>query len=107
MTSGGWKGSDRRSRLPADWPRLKAAVRARSGGRCEVIEPSKKDGRPVRCWRKARDCDHIVRGDDHSLANLRDICAYHHGKKSAQEGVEARRTGSVARQPERHPGDRS
>lgn len=106
MTSGGWAGSDRKSRLPADWARRVAQVKARSGGRCELMHEG-KGGRIVRCWRRGRDVDHKVRGDDHRLENLQHLCGVHHGEKSAQEGVAARRAAAARRQGERHPGDRS
>lgn len=82
--SGGWVGSDRKSRLPADWPLLRRIVRERSGGRCEVI---KKNGK--RCWDAGTDVDHKIAGDDHSLANLQLLCAWHHSRKSSREGNEA------------------
>ena len=99
--SGGWAGSDRKSRLPADWPLLRRIVRDRSGGRCEVI---KKNGR--RCWDAATDCDHIVPGDDHSLSNLRDICTWHHRQKSSAEGNAAKAAyrAQLKHPVETHPG---
>jgi hypothetical protein len=73
----------------------------RCGGRCEVI---KKNGR--RCWDDATDVDHIQHGDDHSLANLRGICTWHHRKKSSQEGNEAQAAQrALLKHPvETHPG---
>ena len=83
--SGGWADSDRKSRLPADWPLLRQVVLERCGGRCEVV---KKNGK--RCWDKATDVDHIVAGDDHSIPNLRGICTWHHKRKSSREGNAAK-----------------
>ena len=80
----GWESSNRRSKLPANWPELRKEVRARSGGRCEVVVDGK------RCQNRAVDVDHVNRGNDHSLSNLRDICEPHHDAKSSREGVEAR-----------------
>jgi 5-methylcytosine-specific restriction enzyme A len=96
-----WAGSDRKDRLPANWPALRRATLERCGGRCEVL---KKDG--SRCRDKATDVDHLVPGDDHSLGNLRGICAWHHARKSSREGVEARaeRRAMLYRAPETHPG---
>jgi len=73
----------------------------RCGGRCEVI---KKNGR--RCWDKATDVDHIVAGDDHSPANLRGLCTWHHAKKSSAEGNAAKAAlHAMLKHPvERHPG---
>jgi 5-methylcytosine-specific restriction protein A len=70
-------------------------VRERAGGRCEVVE----DG--ARCARAGGECDHIVAGDDHSLANLQWICVPHHRVKSSREGAAA--TPRLLRPPERHP----
>lgn len=100
--SGGWKGSDRKQRLPADWPTLRMQVRIRSGGTCEVIRDSTK----TRCTNPADDCDHIIPGDDHSLENLRDICRWHHKAKSSAEGNQAQAVirQKAKRPPERHPG---
>lgn len=103
-----WEGSDRRGRLPANWPALIAAVkkRARATSRlgieqCEARLPSGK-----RCPRQGTDVDHIIPGDDHSLKNLRLLCGYHHGKKSSREGFEARQAykRSKYRPREEHPG---
>ena len=96
-----WATSDRKSRLPANWPSLRAAVFERCKGRCEVL---KKDG--SRCYDRATECDHIKAGDDHSLENLRGICKWHHARKSAQEGVDAKRALNeiLYRKPEIHPG---
>ena len=73
----------------------------RCGGRCEVL---KKDG--SRCRDKATDVDHIIAGDSHSMSNLRGICQWHHARKSAMEGVAARRELNkiLYREPETHPG---
>lgn len=43
-----------------------------------------------RCPELATEVDHVQRGDDHSEANLRSICEYHHRKKSSIEGGQAR-----------------
>lgn len=99
--SGGWANSDRKSRLPADWPLLRRVVIERAGGRCEVI---KRNGR--RCWDDGVDVDHKVAGDDHSLANLQLICIWHHKRKSSREGNEAKALlrGQLKRAPEAPPG---
>lgn len=79
-----WEGSDRKSRLPSDWPRRRAEVKARAGGRCEVLMKSGK-----RCHDKGTDCDHVIPGDDHELSNLQWICDWHHKQKSSREGHDA------------------
>lgn len=103
--SGGWAGSDRRSRLPTDWPTRVAAVRRRSGGRCEFLVPGTVI--PRRCPNVADGgVDHIIPNDDDSLDNLRDSCSRHHREKSSREGNEAKEAirSKRTRPPERHPG---
>ncbi len=63
-----------------------------------------------RCRDKATEVDHVVAGDDHSLANLRGICSWHHQRKSSREGAaasaarQAAITAKLTRKPETHPG---
>jgi len=99
--SGGWADSDRKSRLPADWPLLRQVVIERAGGRCEA---RKKDGR--RCWDRGTDVDHIIAGDDHRLEALQLLCAWHHAKKSSAEGnaAQAALRAMLKHPVERHPG---
>lgn len=75
-----WRGSDRRKRLPSDWPRRRAVVLERDGGVCQWRVSGGVCGLP------ARDVDHIVAGDDHSFGNLRSLCREHHAVKSSREG---------------------
>lgn len=77
----GWENSDRHDRLPSDWAKRRRVVLERCGYRCEWDL-----GGGVRCGERATDVDHIRRGDDHSFANLRGLCAVHHARKSAGEG---------------------
>lgn len=95
-----WAGSDRRSRLPRDWNQLRQVVLKRDGGRCTWTLPS-----GARCPRPATDVDHRIPGDDHRLENLQALCSHHHGRKSAQEGVQARAQRKVGRKrrQEQHP----
>lgn len=96
-----WEGSDRRSRLPDNWPDLVRQVWQRDKGRCTWKLP--KTGK--RCPRPGKDVDHRRPGDDHSLRNLQLLCEHHHGKKTAMEGVRGRtRPRTKKREPERHPG---
>ena len=101
---GQWAGSDRRDRLPHNWAELRAAVKARAGGQCEHIKAS--TGR--RCPNPGTDCDHIQRGDDHTVSNLRWLCRWHHSRKSSAEGAEAMRTqrAKLTRPQPKHPGMR-
>lgn len=97
--AGGWEGSDRRSRLPYDWPRRRARVLRRDRWRCTALV----DGVP--CGALATEVDHVERGDDHDERNLTSLCRHHHARKSGAEGAAARHAhGSRARAPEPHPG---
>jgi 5-methylcytosine-specific restriction protein A len=80
-----WEGSDRRSRLPGDWPARRAHVLARDGYMCQHVRLD--TGRI--CALRATDVDHIRHGDDHSEANLQALCDWHHKKKSGSEGGKA------------------
>lgn len=91
-----WAGSDRRSRLPPDWPKRRMQARKRAGGRCQYVDAT------GRCPVEGTDCDHIVRGDNHELSNLQWLCREHHKAKTAQEASAARP--QRRRPPERHPG---
>lgn len=104
--AGGWKGSTRRSRLPADWPQRVAAVLKRDGYRCTHVRVDTE----TRCTERATDADHVVHGDDHRLSNLAAKCGYHHREKTAGEGNRAR-AAAIAAQKARaaaenaqHPG---
>lgn len=95
---GRWEHSNRRAELPADWPARRAKVRARAGGRCEVVEGG------VRCPARGAECDHVIRGQDHRLSNLQWICPGHHSTKTRAEAAEARGAQpKTTRPPEVHP----
>ncbi|MFD5864386.1 HNH endonuclease [Agromyces sp. NPDC127015] len=97
----GWQGSNRKSRLPKDWPQTRKRILARDGYRCTW----RADG--VRCSEKASDVDHIERGDNHDDSNLRSLCGPHHRRKSSSEGGSAYRRPSrynVKRPAAQHPG---
>lgn len=100
--SGQWKGSRRREELPPDWEAIKARVFERDGHRCVWV--MEKTGR--RCtatWEL--ECDHIDDNRDHRMSNLRTLCSFHHGIRTAQQGIEAsrRRRAEGLRQPEGRP----
>ncbi|WP_218020900.1 HNH endonuclease [Nocardia crassostreae] len=93
-----WSTSQRREHLPPDWPRLRSTILRRDGYRCRIGGPC--------CLGTATDVDHIHRGNDHSLANLRAACRRCHARKSSAEG-HIRRAELRARRyrpAERHPG---
>lgn len=99
-----WSGSDRRHQLPANWGSLRRQVLARDGHRCTARSTAGD-----RCTETATDVDHIRRGQDHSLDNLRALCSWHHSRKSAAEGAAAaaarrRRIANRWRRSEPHPG---
>lgn len=101
---GKWADSSRRARLPDDWPRRVAFVKARSGNRCEKIRNGK------RCNRRANGgVDHKNRFGGDDLDNLEDTCWPCHREKSSREGNEERAAirARAKRGEERHPGDRT
>ena len=102
--SGGWIGSTRRARLPADWSRRRSRVLRRDGYQCTATDDN---GERQRCEEPATDVDHIEPGDDHSDANLTALCGWHHARKSAREGGQAASARRIPRRrpPEPHPGD--
>lgn len=98
----GWSGSDRRSRLPANWSALRSKRLQLDGSRCRWLTNGE------RCNQPASEVDHIKPGDNHSLANLRSLCTWHHAKKSGGEGAAARaaaikRAKGLYRRKETHP----
>ena len=95
-----WYTSDRRYRLPSDWGRRKAAVRARARGRCQAA--SHAPG----CNGVGTECDHIVAGDDHDLDNLQWLSHECHKAKTERENAERNRRRKLMRlhPSERQPG---
>ena len=95
-----WENSNRKARLPGDWSTRRVRVLRRDGYRCQAV-----DSTGSKCGAPANQVDHIEPGDDHDYANLQALCRWHHGRKSAREGVAARRPRPrQAREPEPHPG---
>lgn len=90
-----WSSSDRRQRLPTNWPALVAQVRRRAKGKCEAKHHA------VGCTRVGRDVDHIKQGDDHSLANLQLLSGPCHDVKTRLDNGY---TTAVKAPTERHPG---
>lgn len=101
----GWKGSDRRSRLPDDWSDRRLRVFDRDGHRCTYRFPN-----GGRCpERENLECDHVAPGDNHDLSNLTTLCKRHHQMKSSREGaagLKAKRKAIEDRfgRKETHPG---
>lgn len=99
-----WHTSDRRSRLPDDWPQLRSQVRKRAGNQCEwVLEGGR------RCPTPGSDCDHVIPGDDHSMGNLQWLCYPHHKVKTTQDNARAQalRLALRVRPTPPHPGRRT
>ncbi len=101
--SGGWQGSTRSERLPADWDTVKKpeALRRNPKRTCHWCGLDGGD-----------ELDHIIPGDDHRQENLDWIHGWRakragvsprncHGEKTRQEAVAARRW--HRRGPEIHP----
>lgn len=101
MASGKWQGSNRRDRLPKDWPAIRARILKRDGYACQH-----KDDDGLRCGAHTNQVDHIINGDDHSDANLQALCHPHHKVKSAREGSRAAHARYIPRNrpQEKHPG---
>jgi 5-methylcytosine-specific restriction protein A len=99
MPRDAWAGSTRRQRLPSDWPARVRATEARVGGQCEATTHAPG------CDGAGAQCDHIVRGDDHELANLQWLSDSCHAAKTQLEAQAARGVGPTRqRPPRRHPG---
>lgn len=96
MSGGGWRGSDRKSRLPPGWAKIRAAILARDPI-CKIcgVRPSAF-------------CDHIVaKADLNGPADLQGVCGPCHDRKSSAEGHDAQRNNprpGRTRPSEKHPG---
>ena len=95
----GWETSDRRSRLPSDWPKIRLRILRRDSYRCQIREGG---GQGAPCLAPANEVDHVIPGDDHSPKNLQAACRSCHARKSSAEGLAARPM--RRRKPEAHPG---
>lgn len=100
----GWQSSNRRNELPPDWQAIRKRILRRDDNACQwVIEGHGP------CLRPANEVDHRQRGSDHSDANLRALCSWHHQRKSSSEGAavtaaQRRVIKRKFRRDERHPG---
>lgn len=96
-----WEGSDRRARLPSNWPAIRAQRLALDGHRCTWMV----DGQ--RCTAAATDVDHRdAKTDDHRIEALRSLCRDHHAAKSSAEGnaAQAAKRARLRLPEEDHPG---
>lgn len=97
--TGNWDSSNRRQRLPANWPAIRSKVLKRDLYRCQWSEHG------LICGQPANQVDHVINGDDHRMINLRSLCEPHHALKSSAEGNHARWHSNPRRRPEEpHPG---
>lgn len=100
-----WENSNRRSRLPRNWPSISRSVLVRDSWVCQIGYPG--------CLTEASEVDHRTRGDNHQPDNLQAACTACHRKKSSSEGglasASARRyrDSQKYRPTERHPGQRT
>lgn len=96
-----WDTSNRRSRLPKDWPARRRRV-LRRDPTCQLRYPG--------CTVVSTEVDHRNRGDDHRDENLQGVCGPCHKRKTRWEAAQARRVSGAMRQqsperpPESHPG---
>jgi 5-methylcytosine-specific restriction endonuclease McrA len=93
-----WTTSTRRQRLPRDWPAIRQAILDRDHHRCQHVRADTG----LKCGLPATDVDHIHPGDDHRPVNLQALCSWHHARKSAAEGNEAKTKAKPPPSP--HPG---
>lgn len=94
--SGGWSSSNRKSRLPAGWAKIRARILERDPI-CKICSV-----------RPSQFCDHIVaKADLNGPADLQGVCGPCHDRKSSAEGNDAQRANPKPgrkRPPEAHPG---
>lgn len=80
-----YANSDRRKRLPSNWPALRRMVLRRDAYSCRCVDP-------VHFWHVGEcgafgdQCDHVIAGDNHDPDNLAAICRRCHMSKSGHEG---------------------
>jgi len=98
-----WEGSDRRFRLPADWPKRRAQQLKLDGNRCTW-----RLGSGARCPRPATDVDHKYEMTDRHEPgrDLQSLCAAHHSRKTALAAQSFKRAQKQKRYrpTEEHPG---
>lgn len=92
---------NRKAELPADWDARRKRALDRDNHQCRWPMPN---GGICGAW--ANQVDHIGDRHDHSMANLRSLCKWHHAKRTSAQGNAARKRVSQQRPPEKHPGIR-
>lgn len=93
-----WATSDRRQRLPANWPTIRAEVQRLAGNRCEAEEHARG------CNGYGTDADHIISGDNHDVDNLQWLSAECHKAKTARESAQRNHLrATMRRRTEQHP----
>jgi len=102
LTDSGWCQEHRRERPPDQkpWGTTTTSANARGYGsswrklRAAVL---RRDTLCTSCWREpATEVDHLVpksKGGPDTMDNLRGTCGACHGRKTAREGIAARRSG--------------
>ena len=93
-----WTTSTRSKRLPKDWAKRRTQARDRAHGQCQATHHH------PRCPGTGTECDHIIPGDDHSLANLQWLSKECHQAKTAREAAARSRARTRLRPAEKHPG---
>ena len=103
---GGWVNSDRRERLPSNWPVIRKKRLELDNYECQWWVKGKG-----KCGKPANQVDHKKpKTDDDRIECLQSLCEGHHKLKSAREGNAAYHAAINAskakfRAPqERHPG---
>lgn len=98
-----WSTSDRKQRLPDNWPAIRKQVKARAKGRCQATTHAKG------CGGWGSDADHITPGDNHHPDNLQWLSGPCHRAKTARESAarNAQRKRDRIRPTEQHPGRRT
>lgn len=95
-----WSTSDRRHRLPQDWPTITTRIKTRDSHRCQAPTHD------PRCDGTGTEVDHIIQGDDHSDDNLQLLNEYCHQAKTAEETAARNKLNARlrVRPQEPHPG---
>lgn len=80
-----WRGSDRKQRLPPNWPTLRRQAKERAGGICEMVAHG------YRCTEVGTDADHIEPSGSDDLSNIQWLCRKHHLQKTGRDSHHLRR----------------